>query len=67
MLPLSVLHANDDLEVPDKHAGVYIIHETHPGGEKSTALSHPVSPQVMWSIMVLPFENEFFSNLTKVF
>ena len=34
MLPLSVLHANDNLEAPDKHAGVYIIHETHPAGEK---------------------------------
>ena len=44
MLPLGMLRANDDLEVPDKHARVYIRLETHPAEEKSTALSHPLSP-----------------------
>ena len=44
MLPLSMLHINDNLEAPDKHTGVYVTHETHPEGEKSTVHSHPVSP-----------------------
>ena len=44
MLPLTMLHTNDDLEASDKHAGVYIRHKTHPAGEKSTVLSHPLSP-----------------------
>ena len=34
MLPLSMLCTNDNLKAPDKHTGVYIIDETHPGGEK---------------------------------
>ena len=46
MLPLSMLCANDDLEAPDKHTGVYIKHRTHPAGEKSTVLSCPLSPEV---------------------
>ena len=44
MLPLSVLRANDDLEVPGKHVGVYITHKTHPAVEKSTVLSRTLSP-----------------------
>ena len=45
MLPLSMLCANDNLEAPDKHAKVYITHETHLEGEKiHSAFSHPVSP-----------------------
>ena len=39
-----MLHANDNLEAPDKHTGVYITHKTYPAGEKSTALSRPLSP-----------------------
>ena len=44
MLSLSMLCANDNLEALDKHTGVYITHETHPGGEKfhSTFSSTPL-------------------------
>ena len=34
MLSLRMLHANDNLETPAKHAKVYITHETYPDGEK---------------------------------
>ena len=40
MLSLSMLCANDNLEALDKHTGVYITHETHPGERNSTARSH---------------------------
>ena len=40
ILPLSMLRTNDKLETPNKHIGVYMTHETHPGERKSTALTH---------------------------
>ena len=43
MLPLSVFSGNDNLEVPDKHTGVYITHKTHLVGQKSIVHSCPVS------------------------
>ena len=33
---------NDDLEAPDKHAGVYITYVTHPEGKKITVYSRPI-------------------------
>ena len=44
MLPLGMLHTDDNIEAPDKHTGEYITHETHPGKRKLMSRSHPVSP-----------------------